>query len=142
MANFNNFMREGVEAIKNAIEDSHGNYFESIVVGKRDPNRLDFPAVFIIPEDHTHVNNTEYEQTITVDYYFKINRGYDDMDYLNLTDVIEETMDSIYNEVRDNTSNFFAFRPSTINHFVGGKNNLIFVISVDWRLSQSFEYTD
>lgn len=119
-----------IEAIEAAAHETSG--VESLALGPRSWDRIDYPFVEVLPESSDYQGGNEYSHTVRINTYFE--RGRDDSYYDHLETAIHATVNALARLDKEET--VVTWRPQTVEDFAGELDNtLILMISVQIRVT-------
>lgn len=134
MSEYSGFMTDVVTNFEDAFNDSDFN----TVVGEVNMEKLDYPAVHIIPDRVEQVEGCKYNIYVDVFYFFEslrnVGRWYDHMED------VEDTFNSISEELKSN-SGVGEYKPVSIENFAGSQGgSIILGIEVNWRVTKLIDF--
>jgi len=135
MSQFTGFWSTVISSLKDGINE---NNFSSVVIGQVNPKNLIFPCAHIIPESSDYQSGHEYEDRLTVNFYFERNTD-GGQDLVSNIEDVEDTIDGILDSLADN-ENVNEHKVLSINYLAGEVGKMIDVVSVSFYVTKSIEW--
>lgn len=134
---FSELFDQAVETAKEGVK-YFSNLYNTLEEGPVvDFGRLDYPCVMIIPESTTYQGNGQYEQLVSIFFYFKrTNSSVED-----LKEITRKITSSVWVEFFE-SPDFVDHKIQNIEDYPGTmENNLLWIREVQFRVTLYYDYT-
>lgn len=120
-----------IEAVEHGVTEASAHFEAGPWVGPRTYDRLDYPAVEVLPDETQRVDATDWTHTVVVNLYFERSR---DLDYV--ADILHPTaaiLDEVLTALSD-VSHVTNYHPESIQDFAGELDgSSVLLVSIRFR---------
>lgn len=94
--NYQSFFSKPLINIRDGIEEE----FSRVVVGSKEPSKLDFPVVYVLPNESSYQGSYEYFLSCDLDFWRE--KTSNDPEVIDFTQKVEDAIDSVNSELIGN----------------------------------------
>ena len=139
MTAFDALLDNKIRVVEAAQAGATNEFLSDPTVGPTQFQKLDYPAVQILPESTDDQGGNQFAHTLRVNCYFERER---DTDYLDVLEVIKDVTTGVIQELGE-IDCVLTYRPTTIEDYAGQLDNtLLLLVSIQFTVTTQVDLAD